>query len=179
MGNTLRIITSNLSSRFHITALITGAVIFSLQTCQQIVFLNLPPLQPVPQAAFHISRAVANLISLCTVLPKDLVPFSLKIENKIVQIILPYQLIQRFKDFRITDSTTVVSKAVSHAAEAIVGEQRHSHCMSGMVMSITYSFIIFPTVFPSMKLPYVLRSFTHSVILTFLFFLAKISNKTL
>ena len=72
---------------------------FLLQTCQQIILLDLPPLQPVPQAAFHISRAVADLISLCTVLPKDLVPFSLKIQNEIVQIIFPYQLIQRFKDF--------------------------------------------------------------------------------
>ena len=88
-----------------------GCCDFLLQTCQQIILFDLPPLQPVPQAAFHISRAVADLISLCAVLPKDLVPFSLKIQNKIVQIILPYQLIHRFKDFRITDSPTVVSKA--------------------------------------------------------------------
>ena len=33
-----------------------GCCDFLLQTCQQIVFLDLPPLQPVPQAAFPIYR---------------------------------------------------------------------------------------------------------------------------
>ena len=49
------------------------------------------------------------------------------------------------------------------AAEAIDGEHRHSDCISGMVISITYAFIILPIVSPSITFPYSWSYSTQSV----------------